>query len=139
GAFGTRPSFESFITYTFLPEMIQKTGKTCIDHLIVRTINKRTFEAIAFLSTKIVIKNVYIPWWTGRVSSGAWFCYVKLKKAVSLSNGKIVSLSKKHQIVDLHHSSLFIQPSITKQKKYESVTYPHLQVTGTMHNETIDI
>ncbi len=139
GVFSARLSSESFITYTLIPEIIKKTGKMHINHLIVHKVNKRTFDAIAFLSTKMHIKHVYVPWWMGKISSSAWASYVKLKKSLSLSNGKIISLSNKRPLLKTINSSLFIEPNNTHILKYHDATYPPLSITGIIDTQPIQL
>lgn len=137
GFIASRPSYESWISYTLIPEIIKKTGSMTIDHLVLYKINKRVFDAITFLGTKMIIKNIYIPWWTGRIPLFAWKSYAKLKKTVTDSGGKISSLSHYRLIFKTKHSTLSIEPRGTKDIRYYSATYPSLCVKGSINKQKI--
>ena len=136
GFIASRPSYESWISYTLLPEIIQKTGRMDIDHLIVFKLNSRILDALQFLATKITIKNIYLPWWQGKIPPFAWRSYVKLKKAVAVSKGKMRPISYcKKLCLDLS-STLFIEPNITKNIRYYDATYQSLTVSGTINGQS---
>ena len=105
-----------------------------IEHLIIHKVNKRTFDALAFLTTKIAIKNIYLPWWAGKIPLFAWSSYIKLKKAITLSGGKIIPISKKRFFFNTTNSFLFVEPDKTKNIHYYNATYPLLSIQGTINN-----
>jgi len=139
GYMASRPSFESFIAYTLLPEIVQKTGKLSIDHVIVFKFNKRILDALGFLATKISIKNVYIPYWQGKIPRFAWQSYAKLKRTIVENDGKIHSISYKKQIHKNPTVTLFIEPIATKTVSYYDATYQQLSLTGMINNHNIII
>jgi hypothetical protein len=134
GVIAARPSYESFISYSLVPEIIQKTGRLEIDHLVVCRFNKRMLDALQFLATKMIIKKIYIPAWKGRIPLFAWRSYVNLKKTVAEYDGKIVSLSYKKELYSDKHSKLFIEPADTKDIPYYDATYRALCIKGTVNN-----
>jgi len=134
-----KPSYESFISYTLLPEIIQKTGQMSIDHLIVFKFNQRLLNALQFLATKITIKNIYIPAWRGRIPQFAWSSYIQLKKTITAYDGKLTSLSWRKKIYLDATSTLFIEPADTKEISYYDATYQQLCVKGTINNQTITL
>jgi hypothetical protein len=135
----SKPSYESYISYTLLPEIIQKTGHMSIDHLIVFKFNKRLLDALQFLATKTTIKNIYIPAWKGKIPSFAWYSYVKLKKTITAYNGKLLSVSWNKKICLDETSTLFIEPDDTKEVSYYDATYQLLCVKGTVNNQIITL
>ncbi len=139
GVLSARPSYESFIIYTFIPELIKKTGSMTIDHFIIKKFNQRTCDALAYLASKITIKNVYIPWWEGKIPRFAWLSYIKLKKKISLLGGKIISLSKKRSLCITDSAFLFVEPDATKSILYYNASYSQLVVRGIINNQPIDI
>jgi len=140
GFIAARPSFESTISYTIIPELIKKTGNTTIDHLVVYKINKRVFDALTFLATKITIKNLYLPWWTGKIPPFAWQSYVALKKTLMVSGGKIQPISRTRYFYRADdNAQLFIEPHQTKQLRYYTTNYPSLCVHGHIDDEIISI
>lgn len=136
GYLAKRPSYESFIAYTLIPEIIQKTGKLEIDHLIVSKCNQRILQALIFLTTKITIKNIYLPYWNGKVSDFTWRSYARLKKIVTENNGKIHALSYRKKIYLDDTSFLFIEPFDGKKTTYQEASYYPLSVTSVINNET---
>ena len=142
GYLASRPSYESFIAYTLLPEIIQRTGKLHIDHIIVFKFNKRILDALEFLATKVSIKNVYLPYWNGRIPPFAWQSYAQLKKTITQKGGKIHAISHKKQIYTDPSCTLFLEP-VEKSIAYYEATYQKLSailVTDTkevfLNNET---
>lgn len=134
-----KPSYESWISYTLIPEIIQKTGRMSIDYLIVFKFNKRLLDALQFLATKIIIKNIYIPAWKGRIPSFAWYSYAQLKKTVTAYDGKIMSVSYNKKISLDASSTLFIEPINTKDVSYYDATYQPLSVKGTVNNQIVTL
>jgi hypothetical protein len=139
GYLAARPSYESFIAFTLLPEIVKKTGSLTIDHVIVFKCNKRIFDALNYLATKITIKNIYIPYWNGKIPSFAWRSYVQLKKRMTALDGKIVSISHKKQLWINQKNSLSLSPIATKDISYYDATYYPLSVEGTINDQIIKI
>lgn len=139
GFIASRPSYESLILYTLIPEIIQKTGCMQIDHLVVFKFNKRILDALTFLATKMSIKNLYLPVWKGRIPPFAYRSYADLRKTITANNGKIVSLSYTKKILIDELCTLFIEPTITKEIQYYDATYQPLCVKGTIDNQTFSL
>lgn len=131
GYIASRQSYESFIAYTLIPEIIQRTGKLQLDHVIIFKFNKRILDALHFLTTKMTIKNLYLPWWNGRIPSFAWRSYAQLKKTIIENNGKIHGISYKKQVYKDETSALFVEPAETKPVAYYDATYTPLTTTNT--------
>lgn len=132
-----RPSYESFISYTLMPAIIEQTGYMHIDHLIICKFNKRILDALQFLATKITIKNLYVPAWKGKIPLFAWRSYVHLKKIITAQNGKINSISYKKKLYNDDSCTLFIEPITTKDVQYYDATYQSLYVQCTLDNQTL--
>jgi hypothetical protein len=139
GYMSSRPNYESFILYTLVPEIVQKTGTMQIDHLVIGKLNKRMLDAVQFLATKMVIKNVYIPAWNGKIPSFAWRSYVALKKTMLAENGKLHSISYKKQLKHGTDYTIFIEPSQTKNICYYDATYKPLCINGTINTQTFSL
>jgi len=135
GFIASRPSYESFISYTLIPEIIQKTGCMHIEHLIVFKFNKRVLDALQFLATKMTIKNIYLPAWKGRIPPFAWRSYANLKKTITAYNGKIISLSYKKKLYNDESCTFFIEPTTTKDVQYYDATYQPLCIQCTLNNQ----
>ena len=139
GFIASRPSYESFISYTLLPEIIQKTGRMDIDHLIIFKFNKRILDALQCIATKFTIKNLYLPAWKGRIPPFAWRSYAHLKKTILTNKGKVISLSYKKQLCSDQKSTLFIEPTTTKEVQYYDATYQPLCIKGALNNQTFTL
>lgn len=135
----SRPSYESFISYTLIPEIIQQTGSLQIDHLVMCKFNKRILDALQFLATKMTIKNLYIPAWKERIPLFAWRSYGHLKRTITAQGGKIMSLSYKKQLCNDQFCTISIEPTSTKDVKYYDATYRPLCVQGTINNQTLTL
>ncbi len=139
GNIASRPSYESVIAYSLLPEIVQKTGRTHIDHLIICKFNKRILDAVQFLATKITIGNLHIPAWKGRIPYFAWRSYAQLKKTIIENKGKIFSLSYKKRIRTDHNCTLEIEPVATNEISYYDATYCPLSVGGMVNDQKITL
>ena len=138
GFLASKPSYESYIAYTLLPAIVQKTGRMSIDHLIVFKFNKRLLDALQFLGTKIIIKNLYLPAWQGKIPSFAWYSYAELKKLVLNGNGNIISVSRKKQITIDSNSTISIAP-VVKKTAYYDATYQQLSVSTIIDDSQVDL
>jgi hypothetical protein len=139
GYLASRPSYESYISYSLLPEIIQRTGKLHIDHLIVFKFNKRILDALQFLATKLTIRDLYIPAWRGRIPGFAWRSYVKLKRTIAENNGRIFSISYKKRLHLGKNDELCIEPVATKDVSYYDATYKPLEANGLINGYTINL
>lgn len=139
GLIASRPSYESFISYTLLPHIIQNTGYMHVDHLIINKLNKRVLDAIQFLATKINIKHLYIPAWKGKIPLFAWRAYSKMKKTILNNHGKIVSISYKKQLSIDESYTLSITPTTTKNIHYYDATYQPFSVQHMRNNQLFNL
>ncbi len=137
GHIASRTSYESLISYSLLPEIVQRTGTLHIDHLIICKFNKRILDAVQFLATKINIVNLYIPAWQGKIPSFAWRSYARLKKTILENKGKIMSLSYKKKIFFNKDSVLSIEPVATNDISYYDATYKQLSVNAIVNDQDI--
>jgi hypothetical protein len=139
GYIASRPNYESFISYTLVPEIVQKTGSMQIDHLVICKFNKRVLDAVQFLATKMYIKNLYIPAWQGRIPPFAWRSYIALKKTIQAQNGTIKSISYKKQLNNDPTCVLSLEPSATKAVSYYDATYKPLCINGSIDAKTFSL
>jgi hypothetical protein len=89
GYIGQRPSASSWVQYTLAPYVIQLTGSLTIDYMIVLQPSSRMFEALASLCTKLQVSQVYMPWWQGTLSRGAWHNFFVFKEMLARTGGTI--------------------------------------------------
>lgn len=136
GFIASRQSYESYISYTLIPAIIQKTGSLTLDHVIIGKFNKRVLDAVQFLATKLTIRDLYIPAWKGRIPGFAWQSYVKLKKTITENNGRLFSISYKKQINLGKDAVIWIEPA-AKNTAYYEATYKQLKVTDAITDQKI--
>ena len=87
GYMGRRASAVSWVNYTLAPQLIQLTGSLSVDYVIVLQPSSRTFEALASLCTKLRVHTVYMPWWQGTISRGAWRNFFIFKELLADNGG----------------------------------------------------
>jgi len=139
GALASRPSYESFIAYTLIPNIIQTSGYLHIDHLVIFKLNKRILDALQFLASKVTIKNIYFPAWQGKIPLFAWHSYKQLKKIISDQKGTLIAISYKKKLYNNESYTLFIEPTTEKKVHYYDATYQSLCMYGTLNNQTISL
>jgi hypothetical protein len=137
GFLASRPSYESYIAYTLVPDIVKRTGKLSLDHLIIGKINHRMLEALHFLATKMTIKNLYLPYWKGKIPPFAWRSYIKLKKTIMQLGGKIHAISYKKQLYKDKTGDLYIAPIASPLVSYYEATYQQLDLIGTIQDTPI--
>lgn len=136
GFLSSRPSYESYISYTLVPEIIQKRGTTILDNVIVYTFNKRILDALCFLATKMHIKKIYFPAWKGRIPFFAWQSYRQLKKIIQENGGTIIPVSSKKILYSDDTSLLSLEPIAIKDISYYDATYKKLCIHGIIDNQS---
>ncbi len=72
----------NWIAYHALPTITQQTGAAHIDQFIVIHPRQRTFEALATLVQKGIVRSIQVPYWDGHIPRNAWFAYKKLQEIV---------------------------------------------------------
>lgn len=140
GYLGSTVSASSWVSYTLIPEITKQTGSLAIDHLIVLQLNHATLDALTCLCTKITVKKLYLPWWSGILRGKGWQQYKKLSAALSLTNSKRIPL-KDNSTITIGNSDqplLSIKPT-GKQLTYTTITYPVYCVDGTIDNHSFTI
>ncbi|MCX5925564.1 MAG: hypothetical protein NT124_04710 [Candidatus Dependentiae bacterium] len=139
GYIGSTISAATWVTYTLIPEITKHTGTLTIDHLIVLQLNSATLEALTTLCTKINVKKLYLPWWTGILKGKGWHNYKKLSKALDENGGERIILKDIPITIDYAKSQhLLIKPT-GKKIIYKNITYPAYCVNGAIDNHSFTI
>ncbi len=68
GAFAERSNASAWVQYHLISELIQKTGSTAIDYLVITRPTIRSFEATAALMQQCAINQIYYPEITGSMT-----------------------------------------------------------------------
>jgi hypothetical protein len=136
GFLSSRPSYESYISYSLIPEIIQKKGVLHLDHCIVYKFNKRVLDALYFLADKISIQNIYFPAWQGKIPFSTWRSYVQLKQKIKENNGKLIPISSKKTVYFDDESHLFLEPIADKSIPYYDTSYKKLYIHGVINHHS---
>jgi len=139
GYLGTTNSATAWASFTLMPEIIKKTGTLTIDHLIVLQLNSATLEAVATLCSKMTVKKLYLPWWSGKLKGGAWHNYKKLNYILYKNGGERIALNTTPVILQIaDQQPLSLKPT-GKTLKYNTITYPAFYLDGTIDNHSFTI
>lgn len=136
GIMGKRASAVSWVNYTLIPELIQKTGRLTIDHLIVMQPSIRTFEALVALSTKVQINTIYLPVWTGTMPRGIWRHYFTLCERIKNAGGLVIRIGKYPKKINLLPGFVVNIHPLDAQLKYSEASFPALLVDGNIDKDT---
>lgn len=137
GAIATQSSVSSWISYNLMPDIIKKTGRLVIDHLIILQLSSRIFEALAILATKIHIKKMYIPIWQGTLPKRTLWLYMKLKKTLEESGGTMVRIHTYPINFTISKTTQFTLEPLKEQLTYLESTYPCVCVRSTIDNTSL--
>ncbi len=130
GYIAQRPGAPSWIQYTFAPWLIKRTGSVIIDHLIILQPSSRIFEAVTGLSTKLQIKNMYIPYWQGTLSTGGWRNFFLLTQELTKKMCHLKRIGSYRTRIPLSDTgSIIITPCATDSITSGQYTYQATRVT----------
>ena len=124
----SKPSYESWISYTLVPAIIKSSGSMTINHVVMGKISARTFEALLLLAHKMNIKTIYLSQWSGKIPYFAWKSYIKLKNYIQQQGGKIILLRKNYTIFNSENAKLKIE--LADELNYYDASYKQLRVIG---------
>lgn len=138
GILGKRASAVSWVNYTLVPELIKQTGRLVIDHLIIMQPSIRTFEALVALSTKVQIKHIYLPVWTGTMPRGIWRNFFTLCERIKNEGGSVIRIGGYKKIITITADFVVhIQP-LDRQLKYNEARFPAWLVHGQIDKQPFD-
>jgi len=139
GCIGKKSSAQSWVEYTLAPNIIQKTGKNGIDHLIVLKLGIITFNYIEKLCSLMSIKTVYMPYWEGTLHKNGWRSFFFMRRALEKNGTKLVRIGKKPITVTFPEEKKLLITPLDKRIAYHDSTYPTCIITGQIANQTIYI
>ncbi|NBP01705.1 MAG: hypothetical protein EBU90_16525 [Proteobacteria bacterium] len=82
GAFAKKLSPESWVQFNLIPEIIQKTGKTKIDCIIVENPSMLTFQALTALCQHSQVAMIELPYFDEELTKAGWRAYFNFKRQV---------------------------------------------------------
>lgn len=139
GVIGRRLSALSWCEYTLMPHLVKKYGTTVIDHLIVLQPNKIIFDALCALQEKIIIKNIYLTMWEGKLPFYWWRRYAQLRDICKEKNCRLIYINKKeitHKISA--ECALYVSP-LPNIIQLNEFSYPAIYVHGIIDNQNLAI
>ncbi len=139
GVIASQASASSWISYTLIPNIIKQTGLLRIDHLIILQPSSRTFEALTELCTKMQIKKLYLPIWTGTLPKRILWKFMKLKNTLQESGGAMIRIHNKPISITLSKKTQLTLEPLTNQLTYCDAQYPAVCVTGTVDNNPLTL
>lgn len=135
GAIGMRLSAASWCEYTLMPFLAKQWATNRIDHCIILQPNRIIFEALASLQEKMIIKNIYIPYWQGDMPRFWLKSFMQLKKSCQTHGCTLIRLGKKPLLV---LDTISIEPLDQTIIAHE-FSYPAFQVSATLKSEKITL
>lgn len=139
GYLGSTVSAATWVTYTLIPKITKHTGTLTIDHLIVLQLNSATLEALTALCTKITVKKLYLPWWTGILKGKGWYNYKQLSKALHENGGEKIILKDTPIVIGYTDNQRILIKPTGKKIIYKNITYPAYCVNGAIDNHSFTI
>lgn len=139
GYIGSTLSAATWISYTLIPEITKQTGTLTIDHLIILQLNTTTLEAICSLCTKIRIKKLYLPWWTGILKGKGWYNYKNMSASLTENGGERIALKDTSIMIDDQNKQFLLLKPTGKQIIYKNITYPAYCIDGAIDNHSFTI
>lgn len=128
GALGQCISAPSWVEFTLAPTIVNLTGRTIIDFVILMQPSQMSFEAIAALCNVTTIKNLYMPFWKGDMSKGQKRAYAKLMQAAKDQQTQIIRIGRTITL-PCGPEPLVIEPQ-EQVIDSQGMTYKALVVTG---------
>jgi hypothetical protein len=136
GVLGARLSSSSWVEFTLAPDIIQKTGRTTIDHLIILQPSQLTFDALCTLAHACQLKKVYLPLWRGQMTRNQKRSYARLMQTVRDNHIEIIRI-KSATTIGLGPDTLTLAPQ-PQNIKSKMMKYPVWQIAGSIKGAAID-
>jgi len=130
GVIGQRISAASWIEYTFAPQLIQTSGKTTIDSLILLQPSAMLFQAIEMLVTKIKVKEIYLIYWQGSLEKREWSRFFGMKNALEAQGVKVHRITNKKITLALSDKSHVVIEPLPEMITYKEIKFPAVVVQG---------
>jgi len=139
GYIGQRLNSLSWCQYTLMPYLAKKYGCTAIEHCIILQPNKIIFDTLTDLQEKIPIKNIYLPFWQGKLPLAWWKSYKKLEQQCMLKQCGLIKIGRKsHQIVSISNIPYTIE-QLPSTVTLQDGSYNCLKVCASVADNQIEI
>lgn len=138
GCIGRRISAPSWVSYTLTPDLISKTGKLVVDHLITLKPGIMTFEAIRTLCETICVRNLYVPYMSGELTGPLRVAWGKLYGVLMHQETILHRIYEKKQL-ELQEGSITLTIEPGNSKTYRDITYPETHIAGFIDDEPVNM
>ena len=130
GILGSKISAPSWVEFTLVPQIIQMTGKTTIDQIVILQPSQLTFDSLTTLAMTCQIKKIYIPLWKGAMTKNQKRSYARFMQTIKNNNISIVRI-KSMTHIELGTEKLTLSP-LRQKIKTKSMEYPAWLASGTI-------
>ncbi len=129
-------SAESWVAYTLVPEIVKRTGRLHINHLITLQPSSRLWQALTELLDKIEIDHLYIPYWQGSLEKSQLRAFCKLKEQCAQHNTKLRRMGDYPITIPLDYNNHCTIVPLEHMLKYAESTYRSLGITGMVDTQS---
>ncbi len=138
GCIGRRISAPSWVAYTLTPELISKTGRLIVDHLITLKPGIMTFEAIRTLCETVNVRHLYVPYMYGELSGRLRIAWGKLYGVLQQQETEIHRIYEDKSL-ELIEGTIQLTMCPDGKKGYREITYPQAHIEGFIDKEPVNI
>lgn len=136
GSLGKRISSSSWVQYTLIPTIAQKTGKTSIDHFITLRPTCITFQILADLSQKSLIHKLYLPLWRDKLPYNAFKQFKIIQKNL---NKDLIRIGSHTFSLKLGPQSYLTIAPTDQLQKLNGYSIAEIAITGSIDNHAVTI
>lgn len=126
GAFAERSNPSAWVQYHLITELIQKTGSTAIDYLVITRPTIRSFEAAATLMQHSTITQIYYPEITGTMTGSHRGAF---RRFYAIAKEKGVAMQRVSSDCTIIMGDTRLQINVGKLIAYREVEYAGLSVS----------
>lgn len=139
GSIGSTLGACSFVQYTLIPQIIQHTGRTFLDHVIVLQPNSMTLKALESLMIKMPIGHLYIPYWNGSLSRTGLHAYGALKKMCTDANIPLTRIGFNTERIIIDPTCTITIESLPHTIQSGAISYPAFATHTFIDNQDITL
>jgi hypothetical protein len=139
GYMGKTLGAPSWVQFTLIPQIIQLTGRTTLDHVIVLQPNAMTLKALESLMIKMPVDHLYIPHWDGVLSRSGLHTYDALKKMCHDKNSTLIRIGLYSKHITLSPTCTITIKPLPHTIQAGSITYPALTVHTFIDNQDVTL
>lgn len=135
GYLGRRISCPNWARYQLTCQLIQMTGNTALENIVVLKINKTTCESLMQLCTELRVKNIYLPPWQTSLSAVDQTVFDQLVQHATQQSTRVVLLH--HGLAINHAGTRLFANKLTTSLKWHETGYQAFQVRGNVAGNNI--